>query len=140
MKSKKRIIIILIIIILISIIYYNNKNKNNDNIKKLIYNHNKSFTKEQVKEGVTFKNIKCYYNGKDSMISYIITNQTNETINLKNYKVLVKDKKGMVITNIFIDFDRKIAPKEEIKYKNSVTDADLSNAYSMELRLEKNNK
>ena len=141
-KNKKTILLIasLILIIIISTIYNSNKNTYDNSIKRLIYNKNKSFTKEQTIKGVTFTNIKCYYNGEDSLISYIITNKTDKEIDLKNYKILVKDKNGTVITNIFIDFSKKLTPKEKMKYKNSVVGVDLSNAYSMELKLEENDK
>ena len=135
-KNISKILIICGAIAFFAIIIYISTNKEEEN--KLIYNKNKTFTKEQVKQGVTFKNIECYYDGKDSMISYIISNQTDKEIDLKNYKVYVKDKKGTVITNIFVDFSKKLAPKEEMKYRNSVVGVDLSNAYSMELKL--NNK
>lgn len=139
MKTKKKILITLFIciIIIIPTIYYKNKNTNN-NIKKIIYNKNKSFTKEHNIEGITFTNIKCSYDGKDSLISYIITNKTDKDIDLKDYKVLVKDKKGTVITNIYVDFNKKLKPNEQKQYRNSIVDVDLSKAYSMELKL--NNK
>lgn len=137
-NKKKKILIISIILIVLIIIIYNIFNNDKSEVNKLIYNKNKSFTKEQLKDGVTFKNIKCYYDGKDSMISYIISNQTDKEIDLKNYKVYVKDKKGTVITNIYVDFSKKLAPKEEMQYRNSIVGVDLSNAYSMELKL--NNK
>ena len=136
MKKNTIKIISICIFIIIIIIVVKNISKKETNI--LIYNKNKTFTKEQTNEGITFKNIECYYDGNDSMISYIISNQTDKEIDLKNYKVYVKDKKGTVITNIYVDFSKKIAPKEEIKYRNSVVGVDLSNAYSMELKL--NNK
>ncbi len=142
-KIKKKNLTILtiglIIIILIPLIIYNNRNTNNNKIKKIIYNKNKSFTKEQTIEGIIFSDIKCSYDGKNSLISYNITNQTDKEINLKNYKVLVKDKKGTIITNIFIDFNRKIPPKEKMTYKNSIVGVDLSNAHSMELKLNTKN-
>lgn len=137
-NKKKKILIVSIITIILIIIIYNVFNNDKGTVNKLIYNKNKSFTKEQLKDGVTFKNIKCYYDGKDSMISYIISNQTDKEIDLKNYKVYVKDKKGTVITNIYVDFSKKLAPKEEMQYRNSIVGVDLSNAYSMELKL--NNK
>ena len=62
------------------------------------------------------------------MISYTISNQTDKEIDLKNYKVYVKDKKGTVITNIYVDFSKKLAPKEEMQYRNSIVGVDLSNA------------
>ncbi|MEE3342460.1 MAG: hypothetical protein VZS44_00005 [Bacilli bacterium] len=136
-KNKKIIalLILIIIIILIPIIKYNNKD---NNIKKITYNKNKSFIKEHNIEGITFTNIKCSYDGKDSLISYTITNKTDKDIDLKDYKVLVKDKKGTIITYIYVDFNKKLKPKEQKQYRNSVVGVDLSKAHSMELKL--NNK
>ena len=48
------------------------------------------------------------------------------------------DRNKNIISNIVIDFSREISPKEEFDFKNSVVGVDLSNAYSMELKL--NNK
>ena len=141
MKTKRKKIIALLIcitiIIIIPTIIYKNK-KTNNNIKKIIYNTNKSFIKEHNIEGITFTNIKCSYDGKDSLIKYTITNKTDKDINLKDYKVLVKDKKGTIITYIYVDFNKKLKPKEQKQYRNSVVGVDLSKAYSLELKL--NNK
>ncbi|MBR3161882.1 MAG: hypothetical protein IKF19_04045 [Bacilli bacterium] len=141
-KRKKAIIgiICLIIIIILSSTFLNNRKNNSDNIKKIIYNKNKSFNKEQTIKGITFSDIECSYDGKDSLISYTISNQTDEDINLKNYKILVKDKKGMVITNIFIDFDKTMKPKQKKRNRSLVVEVDLSKAHSMDLQLNTNNK
>ena len=136
--KKKYILIIGICLIVLSLIivvfniYGKNNNKDDNGLK---YNKNESFLKEQTIEGVTFKNIECYYDGTDSMISYVISNKTEESINLSNYEVFVKDKRGTIITNIYVDFKRELASKEEMQYKNSIADVDLSDAYTMELKL-----
>ena len=142
MKKKYMVIIgicliVLFLIFIVFNIYGKNNNKDDNGLK---YNKNESFLKEQTVEGVTFKNIECYYDGTDSMISYVISNKTEETIDLSNYEVFVKDKRGTIITNIYVDFDKELASKEEMEYRNSVADVDLSDAYTMELKLSINNE
>ena len=136
LKLKKLIPVIIIIILIVFAAFKVNSNNEkeikNDN---LIYNQNKSFLKAQKIDGILFKNISCTYDGKDSLISYSMINETNKAIYLNNYDVLVKDKKGVTITKIAANFQNKIKPKEEIKMANSVIGVDLSNAYSMQLKL-----
>lgn len=109
------------------------------NRSKPSYNINKSFTRRQIQQGVTFDNIKCYYDGKDSLITYVISNNTDQSIKLQNYEVLIKDKNDTIITNIYIDFNEELAPKTKKNVKNKVLNRDLSNAYAMELDLKVEN-
>lgn len=90
-RENKQILLIICLnlIIITSFIYYNCKDSNNSSTnsnKTIIYNKNKSFIKNQTISGITFTNIKCSYNGKDSLLSYTISNKTNQSIDLKNYK------------------------------------------------------
>ena len=103
---------------------------------KIIYNQNENFLKEQEKNEIVFKNINCYYDGKDSQISYTILNKSNETIKLENYEIVIKDEKENILTNIFIGISTNIelAPNEEKIVKNKVLGRDLSNAHTLELK------
>ncbi len=125
------------IILLVPLIIIINIGKNNT---KITYNKNESFQQKQVKNDLTFDNIKCSYDGKDSLISYTITNETDKEINMKNYEVLVKDENDNVITRIFINFNGKLAPREKKEALNSVLNTDLTNAKKMELNININNK
>ncbi len=128
-----RIYIITAIIFSIIIIFILCKTIFSTKPKIKIYNNNETFKQTQEKDDITFEKIKCYYDGKESLISYIISNKSNETIELKNYKVIVKDKEENVITNIFVNSNTKLAPNEEKTVKNRVLGRDLSNAYKMDL-------
>ena len=101
--------------------------------KNKIYNKNETFNQSQEKDGISFKNIKCYYDGNESLISYTISNHTDTNIDLKNYEIYVKDKNDKVISNIFINTNITLTPNEEKKIENRVIGKDLSNAYKMEL-------
>ena len=106
----------------------------------LIYNKNKSFIKEQKIKGIKFKNIKCSYDGKNSLISYIIVNETNKKIYLNNYDIVIKDKKKQPITKIVASYGQNIPPRKDIKMANSVIGQNLTNAYYMELKLKTEKK
>ena len=138
-KKKNYIIILVALIVIVLIVIVNNKKTPNDG---LTYNKNKSFTKEQKVSGITFKNIKCTYNGKDSIISYTMVNETNKTIHLNNYDIIVKDKNKERLTKIVASITQTIEPKKEVTLSNEVIGVDLSNAYYLELKVntEKENK
>ena len=133
-KNKKNIIIIIVIILAIFTCIKLNK-RNLVEKDGLIYNSNKSFTKDQKVKGIVFKNIKCTYDGKNSLISYTMTNSTKEKINLKNYDIYVKDKKNVILTKISANVTQTIYPKKEIEMANQVIGVDLTNAYYLELKL-----
>lgn len=130
------IIIILIIFALIKIVDIK-KQENSDN---LIYNNNKSFIKEQKKDKIIFEDIKCSYDGKDSLITYKISNNTNKKLTLSNYDIIIRDKNKVVITKIVASVGQELAPKKSISMANSVVGVDLSNAYYMELKMKPDNK
>ena len=136
MKKKNTILFIITIAIFIiflfsSIVIFKYLSQH-----KIIYNQNENFLKEQEKNGIVFKNINCYYDGKDSQISYTILNKSNETIKLENYEIVIKDEKENILTNIFIGISTNIelAPNEEKIVKNKVLGRDLSNAHTLELK------
>ena len=133
-KNKKNIIIIVVIILVIfTCIKINRRNL----VEKdgLIYNSNKSFTKEQKVKGIVFKNIKCTYDGQNSLISYIMVNDTKEKIDLKNYDVYVKDKNNVILTKIAANVTQTLLPKKEVEMANQVIGVDLTNDYYLELKL-----
>ena len=130
-KNNKKITVILgIVIIIVLLVTLVNKKTPDDGLK---YNKNRSFNKVQKVKGITFKNIKCTYNGKDSIISYIMVNETKKTIYLKNYNIIVKDKNKTKLTKIVANLTQTIEPKKEVKISNEVIGVDLSNAYYLEL-------
>ena len=141
--NKKRIrgifILLLIIIIIIGSIKIFTKENNTDN---LVYNKNKSFLKKQNVGGIVFKDIKCTYDGKNSLISYTIVNKTEKKVNLNNYEIIVKDKNKKMMTKIVFSYNNDLLPNKEVEISNSVRGIDLSDARYMDLKLnsKKHNK
>lgn len=137
-NNKKYLLIpiIIIIIIIIAIIAVKDKTPN-DGLK---YNKNKSFIKKQEVKGIIFKNIKCTYDGKDSLISYTMINETKKKIYLNNYDVIVKDKNNVRLTKIAAHVTQTLDPKESVDMANQVVGIDLTDAYYMELKVNTNKK
>ena len=141
-KIKKIYIIIICLICLLMFfglikLISNNSKTGDDN---LIYNNNKSFIKHQKINGIAFKDINCTYDGKNSLITYTIINETNKDIYLSNYDVIIRDKNKQIITKIVASYSENIPPKKKISMANSVIGVNLSNAYYMELKLKTGNK
>ncbi|MBR2678608.1 MAG: hypothetical protein IKE63_04245 [Bacilli bacterium] len=134
--NVKRIIILLIVIILIIFALIKIVSKPDKKVTdKLVYNKNESFIKSQKIDGIVFKNINCSYDGKNSLISYTIVNETKKKINLSNYDVFVKDKKKVIITKIVANVQQELEPKKGVDMANSVVGVDLTDAYYLELKL-----
>ena len=141
-KIKKIYIIIICLICLLMFfglikLIGSNSKEVDDN---LIYNKNKSFIKHQKINGIAFKDINCTYDGKNSLITYTIINETNKDIYLSNYDVIIRDKNKQIITKIVTSYSENIPPKKKISMANSVIGVNLSNAYYMELKLKTGNK
>ena len=138
-KFKKYLLIIPVIIIIVLIIINRNtsdlttKNSiSNDGYK---YNNNKNFIKKQKVDGIVFKNIKCTYDGSNSLISYTMVNETKKDIYLDNYDIIVKDKNNEKLTKISAHVTQTFKSKESVEMANQVVGVDLTDAYSMELKL-----
>ena len=138
-KFKKYLLIIPVIIIIVLIIITRNtsdlttKNSiSNDGYK---YNNNKNFIKKQKVDGIVFKNIKCTYDGSNSLISYTMVNETKKDIYLDNYDIIVKDKNNEKLTKISAHVTQTFKSKESVEMANQVVGVDLTDAYSMELKL-----
>ena len=135
MRPKKYLFILLgiIPIVLISLLIFINLNKGNNPDDGLKYNNNKTFIKEQKVSGIVFRNIKCTYDGKDSIISYTMINETKKEIYLDNYDVIVKDKNNVRLTKITAHVTQTIGPNGIVSMANQVVGVDLTDAYYMEL-------
>lgn len=129
-KGKMVVSVVVLFVIVFALIGFNSRGRDDNNF---VYNRNGSFLRKQVVKNVTFSNIECYYDGANSLISYIISNQTNKKIYMGKYKILVKAKDGSLITSIVVDFSQSIKAKQKIEYRNQVVGVDLSDAYSMEI-------
>ena len=129
MKKKFLIVLVIVIIIVVIVVITSNK-RPNDGLK---YNDNRSFTKKQDVEGIVFKNIKCTYDGKNSLISYTIVNETKKKIYLNNYDIIVRGKNKEKLTKIAAHVTQTLSPKKSVDMANQVVGIDLTDAYYMEL-------
>ena len=140
---RSLVIVLSCLLIFIVIIHLINRKGNIDSFKdsdKLVYNKNKSFLKKHKVTGIVFKNIKCTYDGNNSLLSYTIVNKTSKKINLYNYEIIVKDKNKKTLTKIDFSYNNSLLPNKEIEISNSVVDTDLSDAHYMNLKLNTKNK
>ena len=138
-KFKKYLLIIPVIIIIVLIIINRNTSdlttKNNISNDGYKYNNNKNFVKKQKVDGIVFKNIKCIYDGNNSLISYTMVNETKKDIYLDNYDIIVKDKNNEKLTKISAHVTQTFKSKESVEMANQVVGVDLTDAYSLELKL-----
>ena len=136
------IVLLCVLVVIAFLIIINKKDKSNNLVDSdtAIYNKNNSFLKDHNVTGIVFKDIKCTYDGKNSLITYTIVNTTNKKINLYNYEILVKDKNKKTLTNIEFNYNNSLFPNEEVKISNSVIEVDLTNAYYMNLKINTKNQ
>lgn len=135
-------IVFLCLLVIIGVIVIFKKDKTNkiNESDDIIYNSNDSFLKDHKVIGVVFKDIKCTYDGNNSLLSYTIVNKTSKKINLYNYEIIVKDKNKKTLTKIDFSYNNSLLPNKEIEISNSVVDTDLSDAHYMNLKLNTKNK
>ena len=131
----KSIIILLSIVLIIGVVLVFILKKNNTIDDGLKHNNNKSFVQKQKVKGIIFKNIKCTYDGKNSLISYTMVNKTKKKIYLNNYDVIVKDKNKVKLVRITAHVTQTLSPDEPVDMANQVVGVDLTNAHYMELKL-----
>ncbi len=131
----KSIIILLSIVLIIGVVLVFILKKNNTIDDGLKHNNNKSFVQKQKVKGIIFKNIKCTYDGKNSLISYTMVNKTKKKIYLNNYDVIVKDKNKVKLVRIAAHVTQTLSPDEPVDMANQVVGVDLTNAHYMELKL-----
>ena len=131
----KSIIILLSIVLIIGVVLVFILKKNNTIDDGLKHNNNKSFVQKQKVKGIIFKNIKCTYDGKNSLISYTMVNKTKKKIYLNNYDVIVKDKNKVKLVIIAAHVTQTLSPDEPVDMANQVVGVDLTNAHYMELKL-----
>lgn len=138
--NKKLLVIVAIVLLCLLVIIgpikiFTSEEKEDD----LIYNKNKSFLIKHEVIGIVFKDIKCTYDGKNSLLTYKIVNTTDKKIDLYNYEILVKDKNKKVLTTIEFSYNNSLLPNKEVEISNSVVGVDLSDARYMNLKLNTKN-
>ena len=113
---------------------------NADGTLKEDKNENKGVTKEQVIDGITINNVELKSTTYSSTISIKATNNTNDDITLKSFKLYLKDKDG---NNILGDNEfATLSVYDTIKSKESkilstTVDRNLSSIYSISYELVK---
>lgn len=134
-------IVFLCLLVIIGVIVIFKKDKTNkiNESDDLIYNSNDSFLKDHKIIGVVFKDIKCTYDGNNSLVSYTIVNETNKKINLYNYEIVIKDDNKNTLAKIEFNYNNSLLPNKEVQISNSVVGVDLSDARYMNLRLNTKN-
>ena len=135
------VLLCLLVFIGIIIIVVKKEGLNNiNNSKDIIYNKNNNFLRDHKVIGIVFKDIRCTYDGSNSLISYTIVNETSNKINLYNYEILIKDKNKKILTRIEFYYNDSLLPNKEIEISNSVVGVDLSDAHYMNLKLNTKNR
>lgn len=99
-----------------------------------IYNTNEKVIEDKNINNITFSDIECVFDGNNSLLSYTITNNTQNPVTLGEYEIIVKDKKGTVLANLAPRLDLELKPGEAFNTGTSVN-IDLSAAYEIELSL-----
>lgn len=138
-NNKKSIIIgafsilLLLIIIIIVIITINSNNNNNPTTNDPAYNNNKDVISDKNINGVTFSNIKCSWDGFPSLLEYTVTNNSNQTIILANYEIIIKDKQNKIMAITVPGSNQELKIGESLNLDNILT-VDLSEATKIELK------
>ena len=134
-KVRKTLIIALVgFIILGALIFIASKAISGGDKEHLKYNTNKKFLADKKVEDLSFENIKCSYDGSDSILSYIIVNNSDKTVHLDEYEIVIKDDKDKVLATINPNYDYDLEAKAKFETSNSVS-VDLTKASKLDITL-----
>ena len=135
-KVRKTLIIALVgFIVLGALIFVASKAiSGGGNKEHLKYNTNKKFLADKKVEDLSFENIKCSYDGSDSILSYIIVNNSDKTVHLDEYEIVIKDDKDKVLATINPNYDYDLEAKAKFETSNSVS-VDLTKASKLDITL-----
>ncbi len=134
-KVRKTLIIALVgFIVLGLVIFLASKSLSSDDKEHLEYNTNKKFLADKKIENLSFENIKCSYNGSDSILSYVIVNESDKTVHLDEYEIVIKDDKDKVLATINPNYDYDLEAKAKFETSNSVS-VDLTKASKLDITL-----
>ncbi len=145
MKKKKKLLLIILGIVLLiggaSILLVHSLSQEKEPVQspspenpEVKQNMNSSFTEDKIINNITFTNINCTYDGVNSLLEYTITNQTNESVRLGAYEIVIRNKDKQILANLSPSLEQELAPGESVDTGNAVN-IDLTGAYSMELIL-----
>lgn len=139
--SKKNIYITLICLLIITIIsliifklFYHTKNTSttSTNTNESQITETSINIEDKTINNILFSDIQYSYDGNYSLLTYKITNNSTETINLEEYEIIIKDKDNNIIANISTNITHEIKPTETIETGNAI-DIDLKSMYTLEL-------
>ena len=134
-KNLIIIIAIFVVVLIIAIIFGFNKNKENktptDDGNNVIFNENENIVKDQELDGLKFTNTSLSYNEGMSVLITDVTNPTEEEYFLTEFKVIIKDEAGNVVTELPGYVGDSISPNETLTI-TSYSDINLTDAYSIE--------
>lgn len=99
-----------------------------------VYNTNEKVIEDKNINNITFTDIECVFDGNNSLLSYTITNNTQKSVVLGEYEIIVKDKKGTILANLAPRLELELKPGESFSTGTSVN-IDLTSAYEIELSL-----
>lgn len=140
MKNRKKkiirisgILIILICSIVTLFVLSKTKEPPKEASIEKIYNQNKSFIQKKEYQELIFDNIECSYDGKNSMLSYDIINQTNETIHLQGYNIDILDKNNNILTSIVLNLEEDIEAGKTRRINNEIN-INITNATQMVIK------
>ena len=141
----KRLLLIIAMVLLISFVVFmvylkyfrDNSTSNKQSVTKdtVIYNNNSGVVESKVVSGIVFSNIKCYYDGSNSIISYDVTNTKDEEVTVGKYHVDVYDDNDEIIYTLNSYSD--VLLKSNETYMDALSTVnDLSKAKKIEILLD----
>lgn len=104
--------------------------------EKRVYNTNDGVVKKQVLDGLEFDNTSLSISDNKSTFTTTVTNLTDSDINAKVFNIIIKDKKGKVLTTLE-GYIGESLPKGKSHTVQSNVDIDLKKAYEVEYKLVK---
>lgn len=120
---KKIITVALVLFLSVSVLTgCGSKKKEEDN-----YNTNKGVIEDQEQNGLTFTNTSLKVSETGSTLVTVVTNTTENDIEVRIFNIIVKDKKGVVLTTLK-GYVGDVIPAGTSKEITSNSDLDLSTA------------
>ena len=140
--ENKNIIIAVVTIVLVLVLAFlifkdTNKKKNNAPDKEeMITITDKEILKDQVVDGIDFKNKLFVIQDGVSRIIVELTNNTDNDYSLKEYSITIKDKENKVLATM-PGYVGESIKKDEKKYLDVSIDRDLSKVAMIEYEVKK---
>ena len=127
----KKILVILLTFIIIMTGCSNDDKVSNEKKETKKYNKNENVIKTQTIDNFVFDNISLVYQNKTSTFDATITNNTDVERNISTFKIIFKNEKGNIISELYGFAGDTIGPNETKSFSTSQL-KDLTNAYSVE--------